>query len=78
MRTSVIAGLATGVLLVAIAGERQGQATRSHQHHVTTLHPGKNWYPVEQQTSNEVSIYHDPRNVGDLFTILPELEKALG
>ena len=30
--------------------------------HVTTLHPGKNVYPVEQLTSNEVSIYHDWRN----------------
>ena len=41
--------------------------------HVTTLHPGKNSYPVEQQVSNEVSIYHDPRNIGDLFTIADQL-----
>src|SRR5207249_712936 len=34
--------------------------------HVVTLHPGKNSYPVEQQVSNEVSIYHDPRNLGDV------------
>ncbi len=41
--------------------------------HVTTLHPGKNSYAVEQQVSNEVSIYHDPRNIGDLFTIADQL-----
>jgi cytochrome c biogenesis factor len=35
--------------------------------HVTTLHPGKNTYPVEKETSNEVAIYHDPRNLGDVF-----------
>ena len=40
---------------------------------MTTLHPGKNSYPVEQQVSNEVSIYHDPRNIGDLFTIADQL-----
>jgi len=37
--------------------------------HVTTLHPGKSFYPVEQSTSNDVSIYHDPRSLGDLYTI---------
>ena len=42
--------------------------------HVTTLHPGKNDYPVEQQVSNEVSIYHDPRNIGDLFTIADQID----
>jgi cytochrome c-type biogenesis protein CcmF len=42
--------------------------------HVTTLHPGKNWYPVEQQPANEVSIYHDPRNIGDLFTIADQID----
>ncbi|HEV7133818.1 MAG TPA: heme lyase CcmF/NrfE family subunit [Gaiellaceae bacterium] len=42
--------------------------------HVTTLHPGKNSYPVEQQVSNEVSIYHDPRNLGDLFTIADQID----
>jgi cytochrome c-type biogenesis protein CcmF len=42
--------------------------------HVTTLHPGKNWYPVEQQPANEVSIYHDPRNLGDLFTIADQID----
>jgi cytochrome c biogenesis factor len=41
---------------------------------VTTLHPGKNFYPVENQLSNEVSIYHDPRNLGDLFTIADEIK----
>ncbi len=43
--------------------------------HVATLHPGKNSYPVEQTVSNEVSIYHDPRNLGDLFTIADEIHK---
>jgi cytochrome c-type biogenesis protein CcmF len=43
--------------------------------HVTTLHPGKNSYPVEQFTSNEVSIYHDPRNLGDLFLIADQIDK---
>jgi cytochrome c-type biogenesis protein CcmF len=43
--------------------------------HVTMLHPGKNDYPVEQQVSNEVSIYHDPRNIGDLFTIADQVDQ---
>src|SRR4051812_42872626 len=43
--------------------------------HIATLHPGKNSYPVEQTVSNEVSIYHDPRNLGDLFTIADEIHK---
>jgi cytochrome c-type biogenesis protein CcmF len=43
--------------------------------HVTTLHPGKNSYPVEQQISNEVSIYHDPRNLGDLFLIADQIDR---
>ena len=42
--------------------------------HVTTLHPGKNSYPVEKQTSNEVSIYHDPRNLGDVFLIADQID----
>ncbi len=46
--------------------------------HVATLHPGKNSYPVEQQVSNEVSIYHDPRNLGDLFTIADQIEPKSG
>jgi cytochrome c-type biogenesis protein CcmF len=51
--------------------------TRSGSH-VATLHPGKNSYPVEQQVSNEVSIYHDPRNLGDLFTIADQIEPKSG
>ncbi|HET7567097.1 MAG TPA: cytochrome c-type biogenesis CcmF C-terminal domain-containing protein [Gaiellaceae bacterium] len=35
--------------------------------HVTTLHPGMNEYAIEGP-SNEVSIYHDPRSLGDVFT----------
>ena len=42
--------------------------------HVTTLHPGKNTYPVEKQTTNEVSIYHDPRNLGDVFLIADQID----
>jgi cytochrome c-type biogenesis protein CcmF len=43
--------------------------------HAATLHPGKNWYPVERSLSNEVSIYHDPRNLGDVFTIADGIER---
>ena len=43
--------------------------------HVTTLHPGKSWFPVEQAASNNVSIYHDPRNLGDLYTIADGISK---
>jgi cytochrome c-type biogenesis protein CcmF len=44
---------------------------------IGTLHPGKNFYPVAPggpQTSNEVSIYHDPRNLGDLFLIADQID----
>jgi cytochrome c-type biogenesis protein CcmF len=43
--------------------------------HVTTLHPGKSWFPVERSSSNDVSIYHDPRNIGDLYTIADGIQK---
>ena len=34
-----------------------------------TLHPGVNTYtPKSEGTSNEASIYHDPRSLGDVFT----------
>jgi cytochrome c-type biogenesis protein CcmF len=36
--------------------------------HVATLDPGENQYAIEGP-ANEVSIYHDPRTIGDLFTI---------
>ena len=36
--------------------------------HVATLDPGENEYAIEGP-ANEVSIYHDPRTIGDLFTI---------
>jgi cytochrome c-type biogenesis protein CcmF len=48
---------------------RRGNSVIAH------LDPGKNIYPVEQQTSNEVSIYHDPRNLGDVFTIADQIDK---
>jgi cytochrome c-type biogenesis protein CcmF len=43
--------------------------------HVTTLHPGKAFFPVEQSLSNEVSIYHDPRSIGDVYTIADGISK---
>ena len=43
--------------------------------HVTTLHPGKSYYPVEQSASNDVSIYHDPRSLGDVYTIADGISK---
>jgi cytochrome c-type biogenesis protein CcmF len=43
---------------------------------VTRLDPGKNVYPVEQQTSNEGSIYHDWRNLGDLYTIADQIDPS--
>jgi cytochrome c biogenesis factor len=41
--------------------------------HVATLFPGKNRYAVEDLTSNEVSIYHDPRSIGDVFLIADQI-----
>ena len=43
--------------------------------HVATLHPGKSFFPVEQDFGNDVSIYHDPRNLGDVFTIADQFDK---
>ena len=43
--------------------------------HIATLHPGKSWFPVEQSSSNDVSIYHDPRNLGDVYTIADGISK---
>ncbi|MHB8468578.1 MAG: heme lyase CcmF/NrfE family subunit [Gaiellaceae bacterium] len=42
--------------------------------HVTTLHPGKSAFPVEGDVGNDVSIYHDPRDLGDLFTIADQID----
>jgi len=75
-----IAGYTLTYRGLATRQEENAQATRATVDvsrggsHVTTLHPGKNWYPVEQQTSNEVSIYHDPRNLGDVFTIADQID----
>jgi cytochrome c-type biogenesis protein CcmF len=44
--------------------------------HVATLHPGKSWFPVEQSASNDVSIYHDPRSLGDVYTIADGISKS--
>jgi len=70
-----VAGYTLTYMSLGTTQERNAQATRATVDvsrggaHVTTLHPGKNWYPVERSLSNEVSIYHDPRNLGDVFTI---------
>jgi len=66
-------GLQTRQEANAVATRAVVDVTRGGSH-VTTLHPGKNEYPVEQQVSNEVSIYHDPRNLGDLFTIADQID----
>ncbi|MDE3190534.1 MAG: heme lyase CcmF/NrfE family subunit, partial [Acidobacteriota bacterium] len=42
---------------------------------IATLHPGKSWFPIEQSSSNDVSIYHDPRNLGDVYTIADGITK---
>ncbi len=42
--------------------------------HVTTLHPGKSSFPVEGDVGNDVAIYHDPRTIGDLFTIADQID----
>jgi cytochrome c-type biogenesis protein CcmF len=49
--------------------------SRGHSH-VATLHPGKSWFPVEQSASNDVSIYHDPRSLGDVYTIADGISKS--
>jgi cytochrome c-type biogenesis protein CcmF len=36
--------------------------------HVATVNPGENNYAIEGP-SNEASVYHDPRSLGDVFTI---------
>jgi cytochrome c-type biogenesis protein CcmF len=36
--------------------------------HVATVDPGENVYPIEGP-ANEASVYHDPRTLGDVFTI---------
>ena len=75
-----VAGYTLTYTGLATRQEADAQATRATVEvsrggsHITTLHPGKNWYPVEQQTSNEVSIYHDPRSLGDVFTIADQID----
>jgi cytochrome c-type biogenesis protein CcmF len=75
-----VAGYTLTYTGLATRQEADAQATRATvevsrgSSHITTLHPGKNWYPVEQQTSNEVSIYHDPRSLGDVYTIADQID----
>jgi cytochrome c-type biogenesis protein CcmF len=71
--TLTYTGLATSQEANAQAVRATVEVTRGGSH-VTTLHPGKNDYPVEQQVSNEVSIYHDPRTLGDVFTIADQID----
>jgi cytochrome c-type biogenesis protein CcmF len=68
-------GLQTRQESNAVATRAIVDVTRGSSH-VATLHPGKNTYPVEKQTSNEVSIYHDPRNLGDLFLIADQIDPS--
>jgi cytochrome c-type biogenesis protein CcmF len=76
-----VAGYTLTYESIGTTQEQNAQATRATVDvsrggaHVTTLHPGKNWYPVERSLSNEVSIYHDPRNLGDVFTIADGIER---
>ena len=42
-------------------------------HRISTMHPGKNNYPVEQQISNEVAIRSDPLTGEDLFLITEQV-----
>ncbi|MDE3024612.1 MAG: heme lyase CcmF/NrfE family subunit [Acidobacteriota bacterium] len=42
---------------------------------IATPHPGKSWFPIEQSSANDVSIYHDPRNLGDVYTIADGITK---
>jgi cytochrome c-type biogenesis protein CcmF len=71
--TLTYAALGTRQLANARAVRATVEVTRGGSH-VATLHPGQNSYPVEQQVSNEVSIYHDPRSLGDVFTIADQIE----
>ena len=76
-----VAGYTLTYQSIGTTPEANAQATRAvvdvsrGGSHVATLHPGKNFYPVENQVSNEVSIYHDPRNLGDVFTIADGIDK---
>jgi cytochrome c-type biogenesis protein CcmF len=70
-------GLETRKTANAVETRAVVSATRGGSR-IGTLHPGKNFYPVAPggpQTSNEVSIYHDPRNLGDLFLIADQIDK---
>ena len=80
-QSMVVAGYTLTYESIGTRQEANAQATRAvvdvsrGGSHIATLHPGKNVYPVENQTSNEVSIYHDPRNLGDVFTIADGIDK---
>src|SRR6266571_5372283 len=70
-------GLQTRQTANAVETRAVVKATRGNST-VSILHPGKNFYPVAPggpQTSNEESIYHDPRNLGDLFLIADQINR---
>jgi cytochrome c-type biogenesis protein CcmF len=54
-------------------GFRAAVDVRHGTSHIATLHPGMNSYEIEGP-SNEVSIYHDPRSLGDVFTSAQALD----
>ncbi|MDX6516516.1 MAG: cytochrome c-type biosis protein CcmF [Gaiellaceae bacterium] len=45
-------------------------------HRIGTLHPGKNAYLAEQQTSNEMAIRHDVASLGDLAVIADQINQT--
>jgi cytochrome c-type biogenesis protein CcmF len=57
-------------------GYRAVLAVKGHGERFT-LHPGMNHYPIEGP-SNEASIYHDPRSLGDVFTTAQVVPKTNG
>jgi cytochrome c-type biogenesis protein CcmF len=72
--TFTFRGLASRQLQNAQATNATVDVSRGSSH-VSTLHPGKSWFPVEQSLSNDVSIYHDPRTLGDVYTIADSIGK---
>src|SRR4051794_21579842 len=55
---------------------RVGVAVSRDGHRLGTLHPGKNAYLAEQQTSNEMAIRHDVASLGDLAVIADQINQT--
>jgi cytochrome c-type biogenesis protein CcmF len=55
---------------------RVGIAVSRGGHSLGTLHPGKNAYLAEQQTSNEMAIRHDAASLGDLAVIADQINQS--